>query len=241
MESLKGASVKRTMSKLQDKKDYKKENDRYYICALKALKQLFTETSCAWKKWIETDIEEYLSTGSVQHHLMAYGGMGSINDIWICKVNNHTINDEAEPWANELMECLKWISYGIAHMIKAGKQINIQKIFAESRTPKILTSIQCKSCGFSEIRKKETDSYLASLLLPKMAEEAFLQNRTEELISACLVPDIPNLLEERERIIKLAEQSGVGFSVYKNFCCKKCGGDTIIRYWKLDGNIFKPY
>nr|WP_252723535.1 hypothetical protein [Treponema pedis] len=56
------------MSKLQDKKDCKIENDRYYICALQALKQLFTETSCAWQKWIETDIKEYLSTGSVQHH-----------------------------------------------------------------------------------------------------------------------------------------------------------------------------
>lgn len=241
MESLKGASVKRTMSKLQDKKDYKKENDRYYICALKALKQLFTKTSCAWKKWIETDIEEYLSTGSVQHHLMAYGGMGSINDIWICKVNNHTINDDAEPWANELMECLKCLSYGIAHMIKEDKKINIEKIFAESRTRKILTSIQCKSCGFSEIRKRETDSYLASLLLPKMLEEAVLQNKMEELISVCLVPDIPNLSEERERIIKLAEQSGIGFSESKNSSCKKCGSDTRIKYWKLDGNIFKPY
>ena len=62
----------------------------------------------------------------------------------------------------------------------------------------------------------------------------------KQLISACLIPDIPNLVEERERIIKLAEQSGIGFSVSKNSRCKKCGGDTRIRYWKLDGNIFKP-
>lgn len=110
------------MSNLPNKKDYKLENDRYYIYALQALKQLFTETSCTWRKWIEIDIEEYLSTGSVEHHLGAYGGMGSINDIWICKVNNHTINDEAEPWANELMEYLKCLSYGIANIIKAGKK-----------------------------------------------------------------------------------------------------------------------
>ena len=103
--------------------DFLRENDRYYIYALQALKQLFTETSCTWRKWIETDIEEYLSTGSVEHHLGAYGGMGSINDIWICKVNNHTINDEAEPWANELMEYFKCLSYGIANIIKAGKKI----------------------------------------------------------------------------------------------------------------------
>ena len=70
--------------------------------------------------------------------------------------------------------------------------------------------------------------------------QAVLQNKTEELISACLIPDIPNLVEERERIIKLAEQCGIGFSASKNSCCKKCGGDTRIRYWKLDGNIFKP-
>ncbi|MGF7109483.1 DUF6966 domain-containing protein [Treponema pedis] len=229
------------MSKLQDKKDCKIENDRYYICALQALKQLFTETSCAWQKWIETDIKEYLSTGSVQHHLKAYGGMGSINDIWICKVNNHTINDEAEPWINELMEYLKGISYGIAHMIKDEKKINIEKIFSANYTRKILTVRQCKSCGFSEIRKRETDSYLASLLLPNMTKEAILENKTEELISACLLPDIPNLLEERERIIKLIEQSGIGFSASEKSCCKKCGGDTGIGYWKLDGNIFKPY
>ena len=76
---------------------------------------------------------------------------------------------------------------------------------------------------------------MASLLLPKMVKEAVLQNKTEELISACLIPDIQNLVEERERIIKLAEQSGIGFPVSKNYCCKKCGGDTRIRYWKLDG------
>lgn len=229
------------MSNLPNKKDYKLENDRYYIYALQALKQLFTETSCTWRKWIETDIEEYLSTGSVEHHLGAYGGMGSINDIWICKVNNHTINDEAEPWANELMEYLKCLSYGIANIIKAGKKINIEKIFAESRTRKILTGIQCESCGFSQIHKRETDSYLASLLLPKMVKKAVLQNKTGELISACLIPDIPNLVEEREQVIKLAEQSGICFSASKNSCCKKCGSDTRIRYWKLDGNIFKPY
>lgn len=107
--------------------DFLRENDRYYIYALQALKQLFTETSCTWQKWIETDIEEYLSTGSVEHHLGAYGGMGSINDIWICKVNNHTINDEAEPWANELMEYLKCLSYGIANIIKAGKKSILKK------------------------------------------------------------------------------------------------------------------
>ena len=82
---------------------------------------------------------------------------------------------------------------------------------------------------------------MASLLLPKMVKEAVLQNKTEELISACLIPDIPNLVKERERIIKLAEQNGIGFSVSKNSCCKKCDGDTRIKYWKLDGNIFKPY
>ena len=41
--------------------DFLRENDRYYIYALQALKQLFTETSCIWQKWIEIDIEEYLS------------------------------------------------------------------------------------------------------------------------------------------------------------------------------------
>ena len=55
-----------------------------------------------------------------------------------------TDSGEAEPWANELMEYLKCLSYGIANIIKAGKEINIEKIFAESRTRKILTGIQDK-------------------------------------------------------------------------------------------------
>ena len=37
-----------------------------------------------WLDWLERDIEDWTQRREVAHHLLAYGGMGSFNDLPIC-------------------------------------------------------------------------------------------------------------------------------------------------------------
>ena len=57
-----------------------------------------------WAKWFERD-RELVAKGDffgVEHLLTAFGGMGSFNDLYLCKSNGHAIseNEESEVNAN---------------------------------------------------------------------------------------------------------------------------------------------
>ncbi len=67
-----------------------------------------------WANWIGTDIEQWRATGDTSHHLSAYGGMGSFNDVIICRANEHSVTEVTEAWANTLFEWLKSVCYFLA-------------------------------------------------------------------------------------------------------------------------------
>ena len=37
-----------------------------------------------WIDWLERDIQDWIQRHEVAHHLRAYGGMGSFNDLPVC-------------------------------------------------------------------------------------------------------------------------------------------------------------
>ena len=61
-----------------------------YEFSLIAMKRLLDAVGEShWAKWIDTDITEWRSNRDATHHLAAYGGMGSFNDIWIRQTMFH--------------------------------------------------------------------------------------------------------------------------------------------------------
>ncbi|MDX2206120.1 MAG: hypothetical protein SFU57_00605 [Gemmatimonadales bacterium] len=62
-------------------------------------------TSCGesfWSKKIASDLS-LLQKGDnygVERFLTYFGGMGSINDVWLCRVNGHSVPEERESETN---------------------------------------------------------------------------------------------------------------------------------------------
>lgn len=56
-----------------------------------------------WLKWLEEDkrLIEQGHIGGIEHLLSAFGAMGSINDLYLCKENGHLINDKETSSVNE--------------------------------------------------------------------------------------------------------------------------------------------
>ncbi len=41
-----------------------------------------------WVEWLKKDIKDFKEEGNVNHHLQAYGGMGSLNDLYLSELND---------------------------------------------------------------------------------------------------------------------------------------------------------
>jgi hypothetical protein len=73
--------------------------------AIKDLNSLFSKYGVkGWK------LNEVTSSPSAKIVLNNFGGMGSLNDLYICEINGHNIKRDEEPAANqkltELLDCI---------------------------------------------------------------------------------------------------------------------------------------
>jgi len=62
-----------------------------------------------WQEWLEKDkrlIENSDSYG-IEHLLSAFGGMGSFNDLYICRENGHMIKENETDSVNRQLNVLR--------------------------------------------------------------------------------------------------------------------------------------
>src|SRR5262245_16087150 len=75
-----------------------------YEHALTATKRLLCAVGEShWAKWVQDCIERWRATHDTSCHLSLYAGMGSFNDIYICRKNRHIVTELQEPWVNTLL------------------------------------------------------------------------------------------------------------------------------------------
>ncbi|MDP4147021.1 MAG: hypothetical protein Q8936_21535, partial [Bacillota bacterium] len=138
-----------------------------YRLALEAMQKLLNETGVRfWADWIEKDIEYWDDNRSVTHHLSAYGGMGSFNDVVICVVNNHKVNKHQEAWTNYLLMGLKSVAYYLAKSEEIEINVDMLKEKLQCNYSKIQGS-RCLACGYSELSEGDVDNFIA----PKIINE----------------------------------------------------------------------
>ena len=128
----------------------KKYADNYKL-SLNAMHLLLQKTGIDyWAGWIKIDImlAEKLE---VKHHLDAYGGMGSFNDIVICRENNHKVTKEQEPWLNSLFGILKFLCSSYANNTDPLPILDDSRLYL---FPKTLIGWECSQCGHCLITKQ---------------------------------------------------------------------------------------
>jgi hypothetical protein len=69
-----------------------------------------------WAAKIEDDIRllERGDNHGAERFLSYFGGMGSLNDVWLCEENGHTVPKSAEKQINDQLEKLKTQAWELA-------------------------------------------------------------------------------------------------------------------------------
>lgn len=77
-----------------------------------------------WSAWL-TDCRNRIAAGDASgtdHLLAAFGGMGSLNDLWLCQTNGHRVLPEDESRMNARLDRLRARTYTLAQTIqKSGR------------------------------------------------------------------------------------------------------------------------
>ena len=76
-----------------------------------------------WAQWLEKDkaLIEHSDAAGLDHLLSAFGGMGSLNDVFICQSNDHDITEQETSFVNNRLYALRSRLYELAE--EAQKEI----------------------------------------------------------------------------------------------------------------------
>lgn len=139
-----------------------------YLKALDLLqKLLLANNEPFWANWMQQDIEAWKSSESTQHHLDAFGGAGSFNDI------NLNYGENLGYWKNALLSNLASISYGFA---------KDRTSLLPSNSSNILDGSVCQKCNRIEINEGTITRFLAGKFVPIFIVEYFLTDSYLQLL-----------------------------------------------------------
>lgn len=233
-----------------------------YEHSLIAMKHLLDIVGASfWANYIEENISEWRSNRETTQHLSAYGGMGSFNDLWICKANQHTVTEEQEPWANALFEWLKSLCYFLAHQPNdsftasaliqhIGRYDSVLAAFVggENASAAIrgyatknrkLHGWRCICCGYAEASNRDIENMIAQDVVPTMVFLSCEQLTLDELVDQVLARDIPNLEKMRQSLVIAVIDSGIALVDRDGWMrpCPNCNDDdTAVYRWQLVDN-----
>lgn len=219
-----------------------------------------------WRDWIHQDMDLWQSRKDVSHHLSAYGGMGTFNDIWIIVQNGYNVTKGQEPWINNLFEILKGLCFHLAHSPEKDESIkdveshryhHILGAFKNNFSPKemddatiqfaaILSQLygsRCLKCSYSETSSYNIENYLARVCLSEYVSNAKTEAELMALVDSAFNIDFEGLEEERSQLRRSVSNSRIEMVDRESWMrpCPKCGSDdTAAYYWKLSDDVFLP-
>ncbi|MGI1659682.1 MAG: DUF6966 domain-containing protein [Desulfitobacterium sp.] len=203
-----------------------------YLQSLFALETLLD--NCGerhWKSWVTRDIYLWESNKSVEHHLSAYGGMGSLNDLVLCPENEHQMTKDQVPWANDLlMELLSLCSYFARWPQKTVRLGSTDKMQIQGS--------RCLSCGYSELTMYDIENFISRRLVRNGIEQAIKSDKLVEFVPQVLSVSLPGIKDEREKIKNIALRSGISVTTRDGWVrpCPQCGNnDTAVYRWDKQG------
>ncbi len=188
-----------------------------------------------WRDWIGQDIRLWEENKSVEHHLSAYGGMGSFNDVVICTENKHYISKIQEPWVNRLFDCLKSLCWCTAKSVNNQVSINdIKQNLGYKRSN--IQGWRCLECGYSELNSTDIDSYIASYIIIDDIVSFIEQQDLKAVVEHIWCMDSPRIEQERQLIRSIAKGSNINISNRVGWLrpCPICkSDDTAVYRWNL--------
>lgn len=192
-----------------------------------------------WRDWIATDLEEFKNNKSTKHHLSAYGGMGSFNDVLICQDNGHNVSKQQEPFLQWLFNDLSSICYVLANSFN--KNISIKEI--ERSMGNMCPSLQgwrCLTCEYSEVTVSDIESYIAYHWVRKNILKALESNELILFVNNIISLNIPGIDKERRVLKDIIIKSNIQVTNREGWLqpCPKCKQEnTAVYRWNREKKL----
>lgn len=177
-----------------------------------------------WRAWIAQDIDEWESRKSVQHHLSAYGGMGSFNDIWFEDV-----------WLGTLFEDLKIACYQFAQYPTVKPDVRALE-HSMSSIGFELSGWRCLACGYGVVSRRDIDYFIARRVIRRRILTQAQRTCLREFVAAVVHsrPSEPEL--SPATVADWAARGGLHIRENNDWLrpCPSCGSDnTAVYRWSL--------
>ena len=190
-----------------------------YLEVLNVLKILLERSDNShWANWINQDILEWTESKSTKHHLSAFGGMGSINDLSVGE------NDIDGSWKNAIFDHVKSLSYSLANR----KGIGGAELVDNSSKGIVIQGWRCLECGYSEISKVGIETFVSNTMVPTILTEKINNGNVNSILDISELKNEKQVVELRKNIISAVENSGIKLTDWDGkwtLPCPKCKSD----------------
>lgn len=194
-----------------------------YLDALYAMSELLGALGeNHWRNWIIQDIAEWEDRHSVAHHLSAYGGMGSFNDLGFEDV-----------WLGSLFADLQSFCYYLAR--HAVGKVSISDVRdSMGKLDLEITGWRCLSCGYGALSEYQIDHFAARRAIREAVLDALENDQIREFARS--VVNQKPLSNSNNTIVEWARRGGIhileGSSRLRP--CPSCkSNDTAIYRWRF--------
>jgi hypothetical protein len=217
-----------------------------------------------WRDWLRLDVALWQSRKDVSHHLLAYGGMGSFNDVWISVQNGYNVTKMQEPWVNSLLDILKGLCFQLAHNpeideiikdVNRDRYLPIVSAFKNNFDKKEMVNAshdlamtisqlhgwRCLQCGHAETKPYEIEDFLANIFLPHYLGQTQTGTELLALVDSAFTFEFEGIDEARSQLRQTILNSGITIVERDGWMrpCPKCDScDTVVYRWYLGNDIF---
>lgn len=130
-------------------------------------KLLLANNEPFWADWIQKDMNAWDRDKTTQHHLDAFGGAGSYNDV------NLNYGENLGYWKNALLSNLATVSYCLAKG---------EKFVMPNNGGTSLECVKCQKCDRVETNENNISRFVAGRFIPFFMNELFLTNAYANLL-----------------------------------------------------------
>ena len=236
------------------------EEGSQYEHSLVAMARLLEAVGEAhWLEWISSDLRQWRAARDTSHHLSAYGGMGSFNDVWICGTNGHRVSFKQEPWANILFNWMKSICHHLAqgpHDNPSALELSDAVGFHDASLSAVpggdlapdhmrgligadlqLQGWRCLQCGHAETSTSSLEGVVADSLLPSRIFHACEAQKLDRLVDQVLAFELPEAKGLRNDLLRIVGVSNIELKDRNGWMrpCPVCASDdTAVYRWTLE-------
>ena len=200
----------------------------HYKTTLKILaKILIEENYDHWANWMQEDIKLWEINKNTEHHLRAYGGMGSFNDIGIGG------DDVKGIWKGHIFGHLQTLAYSLA------KGNTIQEILKANPNQHLANEIsgwRCINCGDARMNNRNINLFVAHYFIPKFFVNNVQEDKLNEVVNIPERIDSEEVINKRNQIKSLIQQANILLNPDDDWLwiCPKCGSSKVCSYrWNV--------